>query len=236
MGASLSIHNDTADTVFVKTGDDEAAINIGNIVSGCIAAVALGVATAGVGTAATAGTLVTITATAANVAGKASTLAQAGSTVIRGITAELNGNGYTTLRPGQTYYGPKQTLSLWQQCHVIRVRTSGNKQITEGTYMRPIFTGATDNSCNRHDVAYWVRRYPYEHMTTIICQAPAQSAPSHGASSGRPGRSVFSRGRNEHTLYAGERLDHDQYIVAEHYKLIQQSGELFELLLAPCII
>lgn len=67
--------------------------------------------------------------------------------------------GYVRLKPGEKWKSPKLSLSLWQQCECIRTRLDGNNHLKEAIYMRPIFTGATDESNNDHYIQWWVNTY-----------------------------------------------------------------------------
>jgi hypothetical protein len=153
-------------------------------------------------------------------AGTASSIAGVTTVIISEIKRGYISQGYVALSPGGSVKSDKKTLSLWQQCHVIRERQSGNRVIVEETYMRPIFTGATDKSNNRHDIAFWVRKYPYVVTRTFAVQVPP-SRPTAPLVPARFGRRVSRNG--EHFLNSGYRLDHEQYLQAQDYILIQQT-------------
>ncbi|PNH04677.1 Mannose-specific lectin [Tetrabaena socialis] len=155
-------------------GDDEEAKRITGIVSGVIAGVAATITGAGLLVGALSGGLVTITAST----GFAALAAASGATgaaikVVDLIRDELASAGYTTLGPNTSHRSHKMMLSLWQQCHVVRVRRDGLRVYMEETHMRPIFSGPTDNSVNTHDVCFWARKYPYRTLKTFEVEAAA---------------------------------------------------------------
>jgi hypothetical protein len=162
MGSTLSIYNDTSDTVLIKIGDDEEALRIAQLGSTIFAAVTLCVAGAGWAVGAVTGGVMTISASSAMVAtGTALSLSNVTRQVATEIRDSFTSNGYVELKPNQTHTSGKTTLSLWRQCHVVRIRTQGSAVIHEETYMRPIFTGATDKSNLQHDISFWIKKFPY---------------------------------------------------------------------------
>jgi hypothetical protein len=163
MGSTLSIHNNTSDTVLIKIGDDQEAVRIAGICATAFTAVSLTVTGAGWAAGALTGGVLTISASSAMVAaGTALSLSNVTRSVATEIRDSFTNNGYHELKPNQTHTSSKKTLSLWQQCHVVRIRTDrAGTVIHEETYMRPIFTGATDNSNLQHDISFWIHRYPY---------------------------------------------------------------------------
>jgi hypothetical protein len=111
MGSTLSIYNDTSDTVLIKIGDDEEAARIAQLGATIFAAVSLCVAGAGwlVGVY-TAGT-VAITASSAMVAaGTALSISNVTRQVVTGIRDAFTSNGYHELKPNQSHTSSKTTL------------------------------------------------------------------------------------------------------------------------------
>jgi len=138
MGSHISIQNDTNDTVMVKIGDDVGALRSAGSVAGSLAAV-------------------TAAATSA---------IQPALTLLGSIQGHLAQEGYAVLGPGQSHLSDKKTLSLLQRCHVVRACRQGSRVVVEHTYMRPIFTGATDGSVATQTVQQWVSKCPYELVLT----------------------------------------------------------------------
>lgn len=165
MGSHISIHNDTSETVMVKIGDDEAALRIAGIIGTAFGAVAAVISGVGWAVGAVSGGLITIVPSTALLAAGAAVKATGVTLIVLGtVRDQFVRDGYTELKPGQSYTSVKMTLSLWRQCHVVKAYTRGNRVIIDNTYMRPIFSGATDGSIAQHDIKFWVNKYPYERL------------------------------------------------------------------------
>lgn len=165
MGSYLSVHNDTQNTVTVKVGPDEAALDIASIIGGSIAAVAATITGVGFSLGAVTGGLLRITlSTGFRAVATASTL-QAGVTkVVLAAQSSLSQNGYTKLGPGENYISKRMTLSFWRQCHVIRIRNVEDGVEFKETHMHPIFSGAENNSTLTHNISFWVEKYPWKEV------------------------------------------------------------------------
>jgi hypothetical protein len=144
MGSYLTIVNDTDDIFSVKVGPDAKALMVGTVVVGAVATAISCGAFAGV----VAGTIVTV--------GTEISVGAAITTTTANVHQYFAGQGYETLHPGERKQYGKWSLSLWQQCHAVRVRKDGDYLITEEMYMRPIFTGPTDGSNNDHSIKWWL--------------------------------------------------------------------------------
>ena len=153
MVSYLTIVNNTHDSYSVKIGPDTAALMIGTLVAGAVATVISAGAFGGV----LAGTIVTI--------GTGISVGSAITSTSFGIHAALQKDGYVTLKPGERHRSGKMTLSLWQQCEVIRTRQDGNDIVVEKCMMRPIFTGATDNSNNDHEIRWWRDKHGHSEIS-----------------------------------------------------------------------
>lgn len=143
MGSYLSIHNDTSDSIWVKISDDEAAKRVASDVTAAVASASRGIS-------------------GGQYVGPALVMAQYVHNTVDKIRDGLVTKGYTELSPGQSLKSNKLTLSLQQQCHVARARLADGNMVVEETYMRPIFTGAKDNSCKHYKVASWVKKHNYK--------------------------------------------------------------------------
>ncbi|KAL3685378.1 hypothetical protein R1sor_003400 [Riccia sorocarpa] len=159
MGSYCSILNDTEDNWSVKLGSDEAAIQISTWTFTAVGIAATAIATAG----ASAPLMTSLAANGViNVLGVSTGTLMAGSAVAAALpTAGLAGEKKT--------YG-KMALSLWQQgtCCRTRVNPDNAKEIlVEKLYMRPIFSGPTDNSDNVHTIQHWLDKRGVERVNTI---------------------------------------------------------------------
>ncbi|KAL7576831.1 hypothetical protein ACA910_013844 [Epithemia clementina (nom. ined.)] len=196
MGSYLSIVNDTLDTFQCNIGPDQAAIAIFGIVAAVVGAVAAIVATGGAAlggaapaiaftaAAATAGTstitVASVTAAAAIItavgttAGTAATAAGLLQVIVDQSTKELQNSGYQTIPPGGSYKWGKMSLSLWQQGHCVRHRTVPAEMtfITDEVYLRPIFSGATDNSNIDHNIQFWIDKFGFENEQRFVMPPP----------------------------------------------------------------
>jgi hypothetical protein len=69
-------------------------------------------------------------------------------------------NGYQAIPPGKSYRWGKMSLSLWQQghckCHIVK---DAYNFYSDELYMRPIFSGATDNSNINHNIQFWINKF-----------------------------------------------------------------------------
>lgn len=187
MGSYLSVYNNTRNAYNVKVGIDEAAIRVFTIVLTVVTAVTLTVASAGAAapklTAVAAGgtvkilglsaaTLVTITKMAAAISGTLLAADAAGWAASFAIlmAQELEDEHYYRIEPNKQHVYGRYTLSLWRQATCVRVRVDPNnpKQVlTDTVYMRPIFTGATNNSTLQHDIQFWVNKWGHENLSVI---------------------------------------------------------------------
>ena len=147
MGSYLTIVNNTNDSYSVKIGPDTAALIIGTLVAGAVATAI----SAGAFTGVLVGTVVTV--------GAGISVGSAITSTSFGVHAALRNDGYITLNPGERHKSGKMTLSLWQQCECLRTRQDGNDSVIERVIMRPIFTGATDNSNNDHEIGWWLNKH-----------------------------------------------------------------------------
>ncbi|GAB9477965.1 hypothetical protein Gpo141_00015179, partial [Globisporangium polare] len=183
MGSYLSIVNNTPDTWQCKIGPDEAALKIAGIAVSAVAAAAAVIGTAGAaapvvgiiagvgGTSATvagvsATALATVTAAAAaasGVTGAIGGVSGFGIAVAKGVSSTLSGQGYDTIAPGDFHKYGKMSLSLWQQGTCVRTYVVDERTVrTETVYMRPIFSGATDNSELKHEIQFWLDKFGTE--------------------------------------------------------------------------
>jgi hypothetical protein len=172
MGSTLSIVNNTPDEWYCNIRSDEAAINVVSIL-GTVVSVVGAVATAGtslaiVPAAAGAGSAAAITGltvtTAAKIAKATSNAATYSGALMGMSTAAATGiqqAGYTHILPGNKMTSGKMTLSLWQQGTCMKVTENPSKMaVTIHTlYMRPIFSGATDDSDLEHDIQWWINKW-----------------------------------------------------------------------------
>ncbi|CAM6052287.1 unnamed protein product [Sphagnum compactum] len=184
MGSYLSILNDTSNVWSVKVGADEAALDIVSIASSVLAAVAL--TAVGLGAAAPlvaslgADGIVTVSGlstavldTAAEASGVARDVSAAALVVSKLSTLlenKLSEEGFDRLNPGETKQYGKMTLSSWQQGTCIRIRVNpanAEEILVERVFMRPIFSGATDNSNLTHSIQFWVNKFGVARLYTI---------------------------------------------------------------------
>lgn len=197
MGSYLSIVNDTADTFHCNVGDDQAALKISGIILAVVGALAsivsAGAATPAVavflGASGTVGTI-SIASTAAAVSvissatvlGHASTAAGLLQTIVEESKAKWEEKGYFEIPPGGRRQYGKMSLSLWRQGHCVRYRsTSVAMQFTsDEVFMRPIFSGATDNSNIDHSIRFWIGKAGYENEKTIKVAPPPDKGGSWG--------------------------------------------------------
>ncbi|RLN94794.1 hypothetical protein BBJ28_00013891 [Nothophytophthora sp. Chile5] len=185
MGSYLSIVNNTEDQWTCKIGPDEAALKIAGIIISVIGAAATVVGTLGaaapVATALAANGIVSVfgvstsalataTAAAAGTVGTVASVSGAvsgfGIAVAQGVNDNLIKDGYHTIAPGDKYKWGKMSLSLWQQGTCVRTTIVDETTVTTDTlYMRPIFSGATDNSNNDHEIQFWIDKFGLETET-----------------------------------------------------------------------
>ena len=174
IGSYLTIVNDTSDLWACKIGVDESAVSIFTIITGVITAIAAAVATMGAAapflSSAVANGVVSIFGISTSAASALATFA-AGLTGVKYIAgtasialsvtnSALNfayKNGYAPIPPGQSYRWGKMSLSFWQQGHCKRyIVTGSNSYYSDELYMRPIFSGSTDNSNLDHKILFWI--------------------------------------------------------------------------------
>ncbi|KAL4094832.1 hypothetical protein PRIC1_010485 [Phytophthora ramorum] len=184
MGSYLSIVNNTQDHWTCKIGPDEAALKIAGIIISVIGSAATVVGTLGaaapVASALAANGVVSVfgistsaLATAAAAAGTVSSAVSVtgavsgfGIAVANGVNDNLVKDGYHNIAPGEKYQWGKMSLSLWQQGTCVRTTIVDEKTVTTDTlYMRPIFSGATDNSNNDHEIQFWIDKFGLETET-----------------------------------------------------------------------
>ncbi|EFJ21876.1 hypothetical protein SELMODRAFT_417172 [Selaginella moellendorffii] len=154
MGSYISIYNNTPDPYLVKVGPDTAAIGIATTVVTVFAAVATVVATAG----AAAPFSAALVANGVIDVFFVSTEALAAFTA---AAASISGERKT--------FG-KYSLSLWRQAQCVRVRpnpANSEEVVMDTLYMRPIFSGPTDESTNEHGLQYWIGKWGHEDVHTI---------------------------------------------------------------------
>ncbi|KAG7384164.1 hypothetical protein PHYBOEH_009638 [Phytophthora boehmeriae] len=184
MGSYLSIKNNTEDTWTCKIGPDEAALKIAGIVITVISAAATVIGTLGaaapVASALSANGVVQVfgvsTRALSAVAKTADSIASAvkitgkvsdfGNSVAKGVNDNLISEGYVNIAPGESHKWGKMSLSLWQQGTCVRTTIVDETTVTTDTvYMRPIFSGATDNSNIDHEIQYWINKFGLETST-----------------------------------------------------------------------
>jgi hypothetical protein len=184
MGSYLSIVNNTEDHWTCKIGPDEAALKIAGIIISVIGSAATVIGTLGaaapVATALAANGVVAIfgvstsaLATAATAAGTVATAVSVtgavsgfGIAVANGVNDNLIKEGYQNIAPGEKHRWGKMSLSLWQQGTCVRTTIVDEKTVqTDTLYMRPIFSGATDNSNNDHEIQFWIDKFGLETET-----------------------------------------------------------------------
>jgi hypothetical protein len=181
MGSYLSIENNTQDTWTCKIGPDEAALKIAGIIISVIGAAATVIGTAGAaapiasalvanGVVSVFGVSTSALATAAAAAGTVSTIATVtgsvsgfGIAVAQGVSDNLIKEGYVTIAAGEKHQWGKMSLSLWQQGTCVKTTIVDETTVTTDTlYMRPIFSGATDNSNIDHQIQFWIDKWGTE--------------------------------------------------------------------------
>lgn len=140
MGSYITIINDTNDTFSIKLGADKSALAI----AGTIALIISCGAFAGV----LSGGIVSI--------GAGISIGSALASTSFRVHAALKDEGFITLKPGESYQSDKMTLSLWQQCHCVRTRSDENDLVVEELFMKPIFSGPTNNSNNDYFIQSWI--------------------------------------------------------------------------------
>ena len=196
MGSYLSIVNDTSDLWVCKIEPDEAALTIFTIVTSIIAAIASVIATMGAAapacTALVANGWVSIlgisTSSAATLATAAAGLTGIGYisggtgvavTIVNLSLKAAYQNGYQPIPPGKSYRWGKMSLSLWQQGHCKRhIVLDKYNFYSDELYMRPIFSGATDNSNIDHRIQYWINKVgtTNKFKTNIVSDAVSTNA------------------------------------------------------------
>lgn len=188
MGSYLSVYNNTRDTYNVKVGIDEAAVRVFNIVMAVLTAVTLTIAGAGIAAPVfsvavaasgamkvlglTTASLVAFTKIAAAISGLtiAADVAGWATAMAIFISQELEDESYVPIAPNAQHKFGRYTLSLWRQAECIRVRPNPSNRaqvLMDTVYMRPIFTGATNNSTLVHDIQFWINRWNHENVTVI---------------------------------------------------------------------
>ncbi|POM72553.1 hypothetical protein PHPALM_10712 [Phytophthora palmivora] len=197
MGSYLSIVNNTDDPWTCKIGPDEAALKIAGIVVSVIGAIVTVIGTAGaaapVASALAANGVVSVfgVSTTALAAGTAAagavttavsvvgTVSDFGMNVANGINDNLINQGYVNINPGEEHKWGKMSLSLWQQGTCVRTTIKDEKTVTTDTlYMRPIFSGATDNSNIGHEIQFWIDKFGLE-STSVVATTEQQSRHHH---------------------------------------------------------
>ena len=175
IGSYLTIVNDTSDLWVCKIGVDDAALTIFNIIAGVIAAIGTAIAIVGATasfTFAVTNGVVTLFGMSAKTAAALATFA-AGFKGVKYISGTVGvavnvansaieqayNNGYAPIPSGQSYRWGKMSLSLWQQGHCKRyIVTGSNSYYSDELYMRPIFSGSTDNSNLDHKILFWINK------------------------------------------------------------------------------
>ncbi|ETN09788.1 hypothetical protein PPTG_11386 [Phytophthora nicotianae INRA-310] len=197
MGSYLSIVNNTDDPWTCKLGPDEAALQIAGIAISVVGTLATVIGTAGaaapVASALAANGVVSVfgVSTSALAAGATaaasvtSAVAITGSVsgfgiaVAQGINDHLITDGYVNIAPGEEHKWGKMSLSLWQQGTCVRTTIVDEKTVTTDTlYMRPIFSGATDNSNIGHEIQFWIDKFGLE-TSTVTATSEQQSKHHH---------------------------------------------------------
>ncbi|KAG2522787.1 hypothetical protein BBO99_00004778 [Phytophthora kernoviae] len=152
MGSYLSIKNNTDDTWTCTIGPDEAALKIAGLVVTAVAAAATVIGTAGaaapVASALSANGVVSVFGVSTSALAAAAKTAESiasivkttgkvsdfGNSIAEGVNDNLVSNGYFNIAP----------------------------VTTDTLYMRPIFSGATDNSNIDHEIQYWIDKFGLE--------------------------------------------------------------------------
>ena len=191
MGSYLSIVNDTSSLWACKVGPDEAALNIVAIIAGVVTAlgfliVSAGLAAPGLTAAATAGgaTIFGVTTQAAAAIAVAATSLTGAAYLASGVGFANNivnlsyktayDQGYQAIPPGKSYRWGKMSLSLWQQARCKRfIPTGAYSYYSDELFMRPIFSGPTDNSNNDHSIQWWINKWGTENKLNMNFQVQA---------------------------------------------------------------
>jgi hypothetical protein len=190
MGSYLSIVNNTSDRWVCNVGDDQAAIAIFGIVSTVVGAVALLAATAGAAAplafGAVSGATGLATITGLSVATATAILASFGTVgsvataagflqlIVDQTIEKMKEEGYRVIEPGGRERFGKYSLSLWKQGHCRRVRAVPEEMyfIQDEVFMRPIFSGPTDDSNNDHDIQFWLDKFGPENEIKVLIPPP----------------------------------------------------------------
>jgi hypothetical protein len=189
MGSFLSIVNNTGDEFLCNVGTDQAALGIFGTIATVVSATALIFATAGAaipavaaaGASAVAVTgITTASATAAlSAVGGVATAAGLLQVIIAETTKKAEEEGYVRIPPGERHQFGPYSSSLWQQGHCRRIRASPDEEMTyihDEVFMRPIFSGATDQSNLDHDIQFWIDKFGFENEVKIVLSPPEGQA------------------------------------------------------------
>jgi hypothetical protein len=97
-------------------------------------------------------------------------------------TKNLQDKGYVEIPPGGRHRFGKESLSLWRQGHCVRTRRFDERMeiVTDAVFMRPIFTGATDDSNVDHTIQFWIDKFGFEDLNTITIPPPDDAGGSWG--------------------------------------------------------
>ncbi|KAI9996569.1 hypothetical protein PInf_014301 [Phytophthora infestans] len=192
MGSYLSIVNNTDDPWTCKIGPDEAALEIAGVAISVVGTLASALGTSGVAPVASAlaanGVVKVFGVSAKALASSAEAISEAisaagsvsefGLSVAQGINDHLVTDGYVSIAPGEKHQWGKMSLSLWQQGTCVRTTIVDEKTvITDTLYMRPIFSGATDNSNLDHEIQFWIDKFGLE--TETVSGTPDQQSRHH---------------------------------------------------------
>lgn len=174
MGSYLSVVNNTNDTYLCKLGPDMAAAEIfGGVFTVLgfatifLGAPAIGVALTSVGLEITA-TVEAVTVIA-EAAGSVATAAGFFAWLTGKIDDDMKKDGFVVIAPGSKHTWGKMSLSLWQQAECYHsVKESDTRGYQESVFMRPIFSGATDNSNIDHEIQHWINEVGFQRRREII--------------------------------------------------------------------
>jgi len=156
MPRSLTIHNDTFDTVYIKVGADQQSLSVARTVATAIATIA-GITAACVGiTVPGLDVGVESIAFEATRAIAGSAFAATAAITVSRVVGDLRNKGYIELKPGQAYVYTR-TLSLWKQCHCVRILQNNKEIVEQEMFMRPIFTGKF-RSNRDYSIHNWSRK------------------------------------------------------------------------------
>ncbi|KAF4045173.1 hypothetical protein GN244_ATG02557 [Phytophthora infestans] len=176
MGSYLSIVNNTDDPWTCKIGPDEAALEIAGVAISVVGTLASALGTGGVAPVASAlaanGVVKVFGVSAKALASSAEAISEAisaagsvsefGLSVAQGINDHLVTDGYVRSLPGTC----------------VRTTIVDEKTvITDTLYMRPIFSGATDNSNLDHEIQFWIDKFGLE--TETVSGTPDQQSRHH---------------------------------------------------------